>query len=368
MIPLIKVQLSEDEIAAATRVLQSGALRQGAITAQFEETFAKQVGAAYAVAVSSGTAALHLPYLHMLKPDDEVLLPTFTFIATASMVSLVGARPVFCDVDPKTFTIDIADARRRVTPRTRAIAPVHLFGNPCELAAINQLAQEFNLKIVWDAAQAHGATYGGKDVGGLDHAVAYSFYPSKNMFVGEGGMITTNDAALYERLKLTRSHGQSGTYLHTCLGFNYRLTDVEAAIGLKQLEKLDDLVGRRRANAAYLSSHLQKLPVIQTPVTQAGGTHSFNQYSITLKLKALTCTRDEFAEALNKLGVGTGVHYPRGLHQQPLFMDLYGSASLPVSEHLAECILALPVHPFLQAGELEAIVEAVKKVCERFAT
>jgi len=368
MIPLIKVQLSEDEIAAATRVLQSGALRQGAITAQFEETFAKQVGAAYGVAVSSGTAALHLPYLHMLKPNDEVLLPTFTFIATASMVSMVGARPVFCDVDPKTFTIDIADARRRVTPRTRAIAPVHLFGNPCEVAAINQLAQEFNLKIVWDAAQAHGATYGGKDVGGLDHAVAYSFYPSKNMFVGEGGMITTNDAALYERLKLTRSHGQSGAYLHDCLGFNYRLTDVEAAIGLKQLEKLADLVGRRRANAAYLSSHVQKLPVIQTPVTQAGGTHSFNQYSITLKLEALTCTRDEFAEALNQLGVGTGVHYPRGLHQQPVFMDLYGSASLPVSEHLAECILALPVHPFLQAEELEAIVEAVNQVCERFAT
>lgn len=186
MINLTKVRVSEEELAAATEVLRSGALRQGKVTANFEEAFAKQVGAAFAVAVSSGTAALHLAYLELLRPGDEILVPTFTFIATASMASMVGGHPVFCEVDAQTFTLDVADAKSRITLRTRAIAPVHLFGNPCDVDAIQALAQEFELKIIWDAAQAHGTEFRGKDIGSLDHAVAYSFYPSKNMFVERG--------------------------------------------------------------------------------------------------------------------------------------------------------------------------------------
>ena len=366
MIPLHKVVLTDAEVDAATRVLRSGALRQGEVTAAFEKAFAQEVGARFAVAVSSGTAALHLPYLDFLQPGDEILVPTFTFIATASMAALVGARPVFCDVDPRTFTLDLADARKRITSRTRALAPVHLFGNACDVDGIMALAREFDLKIIWDAAQAHGAKFRGRDVGSFDQAVAYSFYPSKNMFVGEGGIITTNDAQLYERLQLTRSHGQSGRYIHTCLGFNYRLTDVEAAIGLKQLARLGEMVARRRANGAYLSAHLGKIPAVQTPVEQTHGSHSYNQYSIVLDPDALTCTRDEFAGHLGELGVGTGVHYPRCLHQQPVFQELYGSAPLPVAEKLARSILALPVHPLLTEGELEQIVAAVRQACEKF--
>jgi len=367
MIPLAKVQLTEAEVAAAVEVLRSGALRQGPVTAALEEAFARAVGARYALAVSSGTAALHLLYPEYLRPGDEVLVPTFTFIATASMAAMVGARPVFCDVDGRTFTLDPADARKRVTPRTRALAPVHLFGNACDVGAVTALAQEFNLAVIWDAAQAHGTQYQGRDIGALEAAVAYSFYPTKNMFVGEGGMITTNDAGLYERLKLTRSHGEAGRYVHTCLGFNYRLTDVEAAIGLQQLPRLPELVARRRANAAYLTAHLGKMPQIRTPVEQTGGTHSYNQYCVLLDLEALGCSRDEFAAYLGELGVGTGVHYPRCLHQQPVFREAYGDVSLPVAESLAQRILALPVHPWLSQEELEAIVEAVRRACEKFS-
>ncbi len=367
MIPLAKVRLTDEEIAAAVEVLRSGALRQGPVAAALEEAFARAVGARYALAVSSGTAALHLLYLEYLRPGDEVLVPTFTFIATASMAAVAGARPVFCEVDGRTFNLDPADARRRLTSRTRALAPVHLFGNPCDVAALTALAQEFNLTVIWDAAQAHGTGYQGRDIGGLDLAVAYSFYPTKNLFVGEGGMITTNDAGLYERLKLTRSHGEAGRYVHTCLGFNYRLTDVEAAIGLKQLERLPELVARRRGNAAYLTTHLKELPQILTPVEQPGGAHSYNQYCVLLNLKALKCSRDEFAAYLGEQGVGSGVHYPRCLHQQPVFREAYGEVSLPVAEGLATRILALPVHPWLTPEELEQIVDAVRRGCEKFA-
>jgi perosamine synthetase len=367
MIPLNKVVLSDKEIAAANQVLQSGNLRQGKVTTALEEAFAKEVGAQFAVAVSSGTAALHLPYMEFLKPGDEILVPTFTFIATASMASMVGAKPVFCDVDSRTFTLDVADARSRITPRTKAVAPVHLFGNPCDMEGIAALAREFDLKIVWDAAQAHGTKFRGKDIGSFDQAVAYSFYPSKNMFVGEGGIITTNDARLFEKMKLTRSHGQAGKYVHSCLGFNYRMTDVEAAIGLQQLSRLGDMVARRRANGAFLSANLAKIPAVQPPLEQLHGSHSYNQYSIVLDLDALTCTRDEFTKHLNELGVGTGVHYPRCLHQQPIFQELYGSSKLPVAEKLTESILALPVHPLLTEIELQQIVRAVQQACEKFA-
>lgn len=367
MIPLSKVQLAQDELEAAIQVLKSGALRQGKVTAEFEKAFGQEVGAQFAVAVSSGTAALHLLYYEELQPGDDILVPTFTFMATASMVNMVGARPIFCDVDPSTFTLDVADARRRITPKTRAIAPVQLFGNPCDVKAITNLAQEFGLKIFWDAAQAHGATYDGKDIGSLDHGVAYSFYPSKNMFVGEGGMITVNEVGLYERLKLSRSHGQSGKYFHSSLGFNYRMTDVEAAIGLKQLPKLPGWVAARQKNAAFLTAGLHDLPFVQAPEVQGRGTHSYNQYCIVLNLEKLTCTRDEFGQRLGELGVATGVHYPRGLHQQPIYQRLYGNMTLPVAEKLAKSILALPVHPFLTPEELEKTVQAVRQVGEQVA-
>jgi perosamine synthetase len=361
-VPISQVALGEDEIAAVVAVLRSGKLREGPVCREFEERFAAHIGARYAVSVSSGTAALHIAYAALLEPGDEVLVPSFTFIATASMVMMVGAHPVFCDVDPYTFTLDVEDARRRITPCTRAIVPVHLFGNPCDIDAIQALADEHGLKIIWDAAQAHGARYNGRDIGSFDDVVCYSFYPSKNMTTAEGGMITTNDEALYEKCRLLRSHGQAGKYYHTLLGFNYRLTDVMAALGLKQLEKLEERVQRRRANARYLSKWLADIPGIQIPVEQPKGKSSFNLYSILLDLNQFCCDRDEFVRLLNAENIGATVHYPRPLHQQPAFAELAKDVHLPVSEDLSQRILSLPVHPSLKKVELDLIVAAMHKV------
>ncbi len=361
-IPIAQVALEEEEIAEVAAVLRSGRLREGAVCKEFEERFAAQVGARYAVSVSSGTAALHIAYAALLQPGDEVLVPTFTFIATASMVSMVGARPVFCDVSPDTFTLDVEDARRRMTARTRAVAPVHLFGNPCDIAAIQALQSERGLKVIWDAAQAHGARYKGQDVGSFADAVCYSFYPSKNMTTAEGGMVATNDAALYEKCRLLRSHGQVGKYEHLFLGFNYRLTDVMAALGIRQLEKLDRWVQQRQANARLLTQHLASVAGIQLPAEQLQGESSYNLYSVLLDLEQFSSDRDEFVRRLNAENIGATVNYPRALHQQPAYAGIAVGVSLPVAEDLCQRILSLPVHPGLGPDEVGCVAEGVRKV------
>jgi|Deesub1362A_J573_1020465.scaffolds.fasta_scaffold02373_6 perosamine synthetase len=366
-IPIAKVSLSDAEINAVIEVLKSGSLRQGKKTEEFESAFAEKVGAQYAIAVSSGTAALHIAYLAVLNPGDEVLVPTFSHISTASMVHFAGCKPVFCDIDPRTFTLDLEDAKKKVTNRTAAIAPVHLFGNACDIDGIIAFAREHGLKIIWDAAQAHGTKYGGKDVGCFDDLVCYSFYPTKNMITGEGGMITTNDAELAEKCRLLRSHGQTQKYYHPSLGFNYRMTDIEAAIGLEQLKKLDYFVQKRRENAAYLTERLLKIEAIIPPYVSERVEHSYHQYTILLDLDKLSCTRDEFTEALKAKGIGTGVHYPRPLHKQPAFEALFGSISLPVSEDISKRILSLPVHPALNKEDLDSIAQAVENVIARVA-
>ena len=362
LIPITQVALSEDEIDAVVEVLRSGNLREGHICREFEERFAAEVGARYAVSVSSGTAALHIAYTALLEPGDEVLVPSFTFIATASMVAMANACPVFCDVDPLTFTFDVEDARRRITSRTRAIAPVHLFGNPCDGDAIRTLAEEYDLKIIWDAAQAHGARYNRQDIGSFDDVVCYSFYPSKNMTTAEGGILTTNDEALYKQMKLLRSHGQSGKYYHTLLGFNYRLTDVMAALGLKQLGKLEGWIRQRRTNAMYLNEQLADVPGVVTPVEQPNGESSYNLYSVLIDLDRFGCDRDEFVRLLNAENIGAAVNYPRAMHQQPALAQYSGELRLPVSEALSQRIFSLPAHPALDQAELDLVVAAVRKV------
>lgn len=367
VVPMSEVAVSESEIAEVTAVLRSGRLREGPVCRDFEEAFAARVGANHAVSVNSGTAALHVAYAALLRPEDEVLVPTFTFIATASMVVMAGARPVFCDVDPKTFTLDVGDARKRITKHTRAIAPVHLFGNPSDVDGVRSLADEYGLLVIWDAAQAAGTEFGGRDVGSEQVAVCYSFYPSKNMTTGEGGMITTSDPMVMERCKLLRSHGQEGKYHHSTLGFNYRLTDILAALGLKQLEKLDGLVERRRANARYLTEQLQGFPGIQTPIEQSNGKSSFNLYSILIDPDQLGCGRDELVRLLNGAGVSASVHYPKGLHQQPAFASIANNTRLPVAEDLARRILSLPAHPGLDEDSLGLVVNRLRTVVDSLA-
>ncbi|MGD0479739.1 MAG: DegT/DnrJ/EryC1/StrS family aminotransferase [Terracidiphilus sp.] len=354
-----EISLTEGEIKAAVDVLRSGALRQGAQCDAFEAEFAAYVGAHHAVTSANGSAALHLAYMAFLSPGDEVLVPAFTFIATGSMVTAAGGKPVLCDVDPDTFLIDLEDAERRITPRTRAISPVHLFGNPCAIDAVEAFAERHTLKIVWDAAQAHGAHYRGRDVGACGDFVAYSFYPSKNMFVGEGGITCTDNKDFEHRMRYMRSHGQTGKYLHTMLGLNYRMTDVEAAIGRKQLQRLDSMLAARRRHAAMLSEGLAGIAGIHPQRVTPGGEHAWHQYSILVEDSIFGMDRDTLAAKLRDQSIATGVHYPRGLHQQPIFKELYGYEPLPNTERLAGQILALPVHHGLEEGDVTRIVEAV---------
>lgn len=358
-IGMAEISLTDAEIDAAVRVLRSGALRQGKECEAFEQEFAAKTGARFAVTSANGSAALHLAYMAFLQPGEEVLVPSFSFIATGSMVSAAGGRPVFCDVDPETFLIDLADAESKVTERTRAISPVHLFGNVCDVEAVESFAERHGLRIVWDAAQAHGGTYKGRDVGSLSGFVGYSFYPSKNMFVGEGGMTLTDDEEMATRMRYMRSHGQTGKYYHTMEGLNYRMTDVEAAIGREQLKRLDSMLATRRRNMDILNAELADIEGIHpqriTPETE----HAVHQYCIVVDPDNAGITRDELQARLKERGVATGVHYPRGLHQQPVFIEKYGRSSCPVTEWLAERILALPVHHGLSEADVHCVVKDV---------
>lgn len=360
-VPISKVVIGEDEIAAVVEVLRSGNLRGGEQCAAFEEEFAASVGSRYALAVSSGTAALHMAYAALLKPGDEVLVPAFTFFATASMVLAAGGVPVFCDVEPNTLTIDVQDAARQVTGRTRAIAPVHIFGNPVNVTAVQDFARAHGLAIVWDAAQAHGTRFGGVDIGSLGDAVCYSFYPSKNMTTGEGGMVCTNDAGQAERMKLIRSQGQPRKYTHTTLGYNYRMTDMQAAIGRGQLRHLPEWIEQRRDNAGFLRKALSGSSRLAVQQEQPNGRHSYHQFSA---LVDPAIQRDEVLNLLRSSGVECAVHYPTPLHRQPLFAEQWRDSSLPVSEDASGRILSLPVHPYLSPEDRQYVAEQVLDAVE----
>ena len=359
---MAEIQLTDKEIEAATEVLKSGALRQGKHCEAFEVEFAEKVGAKYAVTSANGSSALHLFYMGMtdLERGDEVLVPGYTFIATASMPAYHGVKPVFVDVHPNTYLMDLDHAESLITERTKAISPVHLFGNPCDIDAITAFARKHGLKILWDAAQAHGASYKDKDVGGFDDAVSYSFYPSKNMFVGEGGITCTNDEDLAKNMRFMRSHGQTGKYYHTMLGLNYRMTDVEAAIGREQLKRLDDMVAIRRRNGKMLNEALADIPGVTPQQVTEGGEHAYHLYCPLINADEFGCDHEALAAGLQERGVQNGIHYPRGLHQQPIFEEMFGKVSLPVCESLSTEIIAIPVHHGLTESDIEQVIEAIK--------
>jgi perosamine synthetase len=330
----------------------------------FEARFARAAGAKFAVAVSSGTAGLYLAYWALLSPGDEIIVPDFTFVATASMAVAAGLRPVFADVDPKTFTLDPTDVERRITRRTRAIVPVHLYGHPANVSGLMRLARRHHLRVIWDAAQAHGASFRGRDVGSFPDVVCYSFYPSKNMTTGEGGMLTTSNPSLAAEFRLLRSHGEESRYHHTRLGFNFRLTDIAGALGREQLKKLSGGVKRRRRNAAVLVRGLAGLQGLDLPGVAPGAAHAFNLFTIRLDPHALRISRDCFQKALARQGIETAVHYPVPLHRQPIFKGHGIDRDFPVSTRLAKTVLSLPVHPGLSSSNLQHIVRTVRGVLD----
>jgi perosamine synthetase len=364
-INMADTRLTESEIGAAVDVLKSGSLRQGPKVAALEQSFADFTGARFAVASSSGTSALHLAYLTFLKPGDEVLVPSFTFIATASAVILAGGTPVFCDIDPETFNMDVADAARKITPRTKALGPVHLFGNACAVAPLQSLAAKHGLKIVWDAAQAHGTLYAGQDVGSLGDFVCYSFYPTKNLFVGEGGITLTDSEEAARLMRLYRSHGEGEKYQHTVIGYNYRMTDVEAAIGLAQMERLPGMLARRRDNGARLTDGLAGIDGLTPQRVEDNSQHAYHQYCFLVNQARLGLDRDALRERLQEAGVFTGIHYPLGLHEQPVFRQMYGDLALPVTEDTRSRIMAIPVHHGLTPEDVEYVVGAIRTALAR---
>ena len=351
MIPIARPQMGEEEKQRVWEAMASGSLAQGPRVRELEEGFAAYVGAGHAVATSSGTTALHLALLgYGIGPGDEVITVPFTFIASANSVLYTGARPVFVDIAERDFTIDPSLVEAAVTERTRAILPVSLYGQPADMDAVNEIAERHGLAVVEDAAQAHGAAIG-KRRSGTWGAGTFSFYPTKNMTTGEGGMITTDDGALAERVRLLREHGMKVRYHHDVVGYNFRMTDIAAAIGLAQLPKLPAANERRRAIAARYDDELRG---VLTPQVRPGVTHVYHQYTLRVN------ERDAFAEALKARGVGSAIYYPIPVHRQKPFLALgYGHESVPVTDRLTAQVLSIPVHPSLSDDEVAAVIEAV---------
>jgi perosamine synthetase len=350
-IPVAKPQLGEEEKAAVMAVLDSGMLAQGKRVAEFETRFAELCGVKHAVAAASGTASLWLALLaHGIGAGDEVITTPFSFIASSNCILYVGAQPVFVDIEPDTCLIDAAAIEAKITGRTRAILPVHLYGQPCDMAAIMEIAGRHNLVVIEDACQAHGATFEGQSVGSFGTG-CFSFYPTKNMTTGEGGIVTTNDEALAERLRLLRNHGQSQRYRHDILGYHFRTTDIQAAIGLVQLDKLPAWNEQRVANAGYLSERLRGVGV---PTVRPNRRHVFHQYTIRIP-----GDRQAFQDHLREQGIGTAIHYPRPIHHQPVYASLGYDDVLPQAEAVAQQVLSLPIHPALSQSDLERVVAAV---------
>lgn len=355
MIPIAKPLLGKEEIDAVTEVLSSGMIAQGPKVDEFELAFSEYTGCEYAAAVNSGTAALHIALLaYGIGKGDEVITTPFSFIATANSILYTGAKPIFADIEPDTFNIDPEKIQEKITPNTRAILPVHLYGHPADMKAIMEIAEDKKLIVVEDACQSHGAAFHGKKVGSFGTG-AFSFYPTKNMTTSEGGMLTTNDKEIAEKAKMIRAHGSKVRYLHEMLGFNLRMTDIAAAIGLEQLKKLDKFTEARQRNAEMLSSELKGLPGLVPSITKIGCTHVFHQYTVRAK------KRDQLAAFLKEKEIGTGVHYPIPIHKQPVYKELGYKDSLPISERAVEEVLSIPVHPALSRADVQTVIKAIKE-------
>jgi perosamine synthetase len=359
MIPIAQPLLGEAEEAAVLAVLRSGQLAQGRVVAEFEERFAELCGVPHAIATTSGTTALHVALLaHGIGPGDEVITTAFSFVASANVALYVGARPVFADIDPETLNLDPDDVEARITPRTRAVIAVHLYGNPAAIDRLQDICARHNLVLIEDACQAHGATFGGRAVGTFGTG-CFSFYPTKNVTSGEGGMITTADRDLAERARLLRAHGSPRRYYHTTLGYNFRLSDLHAAIGLAQLDHLERWTAQRRWNAAVLMRLLDGQP-ISFQRTLPGTQHVYHQCTIRIPHG-----RDEAAAYLREHGVDSATYYPTPIHQQPLYQDLGYRDHLPHTEQATREVLSIPVHPALSDDDLKYIARTLRRALAR---
>lgn len=353
-IPAAKPLIGDGERAAVDRVLRSGMIAQGPEVVAFEQEFSDHfVAGRPVVAVSSGTAGLHLGLLAAgVGPGDEVIVPSFTFAATANSVALTGATPVFADIEPETFSLDPAAVETAITPRTRGVLPVHLYGHPARMRELEELTSRRGVALYEDAAQAHGAALDHRPVGTFGEFAMFSLYPTKNMTSGEGGMVSAATVDFARRVRILRNQGMERQYENEVVGFNARMTDVHAAIGRVQLTKVDEWTQVRRANAAFFDEHLRG--VIVPPVVP-GAHHVYHQYTVRV-----TEDRDRFVRALREEHqIGSGVYYPIPNHRLPSLAPYARGIDLPVTEQAVREVVSLPIHPSLTSSDLDRIVDAV---------
>ncbi len=360
-IPISKPLIGDEEIGGVVNVLKSGMIAQGEVVEKFEREFSNYIGSDFALAVCNGTVALDVALKALgIGEGDEVITTPLTFIATSNAILFQGARPVFADIENRTYNLNPESVLERVSPKTKAIVGVHLFGHPFDVNAILDICEDHDLILIEDCAQAHGAEFKGKKVGRFGTG-CFSFYATKNITTGEGGMITTSDNDIAEKCRLIRSHGEASKYRHLILGYNFRMTNIQAAIGLAQLEKLDKLNEIRRRNAEFLNRNI-RVEGLTKPVEIKGSKHVYHQYVVRVE-DDFPMKRDEFVSFLQSKGIGCAIHYPIPIYKQPLYVKLgYEDVKCPVSEEVSSRVVSLPVHPGVNEDQLRYIAETVNSV------
>lgn len=373
MIPVTKPYFTEDEERAAAEAIRSGWVVQGPRVREFERRVAEYTGARYALATSNCTTALHLALLALgIGPGDEVLVPSYTFIATANSVLYAGATPVFVDIDARTYNVDPAQLEAAITPRTRAIMPVHQIGLAADIDAIHAVAARHNLIVIEDAATIMGGTYKGRRIGAHSPAVCFSFHPRKAITTGEGGMVTTDDPAVAGKVEMLRSHGanisdlarhQAGTVVieqYPVLGYNYRMTDIQGAIGVEQMKKLDWILGRRRAVAATYNAAFADLGCLETPYAPPYAPHTYQSYCLRVRADSPR-TRDEIMAEMQAAGIATrrGV---MAIHLEPYYRERFGTISLPVTEAATRTTLLLPIYAQMTEADQDTVIRRLREL------
>jgi len=365
MINIAKPEIAEEEIKSVNEVLLSGVLAQGSRVAQLEEDFAKFCETKYALAVNSGTAALHAAlYAAGVGVGDEVITVPFSFIATINPILMQGAKPVLIDIDYATFNMDVTKLESAITSKTKAIIPVHLYGQPASMDEINTVAKKHGIKVIEDACQAINANYGSNKTGNLGDLGCFSLYATKNIMCGEGGMITTNNEEYANLIRKFRQHGMVGPYMYDDLGYNYRLTDLQAAIAIEQLKKAPRFTASRQKNAEEFNNAFANITGLVLPEVDNGRSHVYHQYTLRVT-DDFHMTRDEFVQALRDKGVGAGVYYPKALHTYPHIAKLgYKEGDFPESIKASNECVSLPVHPGLSDDDIKTIASAVKSLSD----
>jgi len=375
LIPITKPYLGEEEAQAAAEAIRTGWIAQGPLVARFEEAIAARLGVAHVVATSNCTTSLHLALLCSgIGPGDEVICPSFSFIATANAALYIGARPVFVDIDPRTYNIDPAAIEPAITPRTKAIVPVDQIGLAADLDPVLEIAERYHLRVIEDAAPALGATYRGRPVGAISPVTCFSFHPRKSITTGEGGAIATNDAELAARARVLRSHGASVSDLarHSAtsviieayeeLGYNYRMTDIQAAMGIEQLKKLDAILTRRRELAERYNAQLAEIPGVTPPYSPEDAPHTYQSYCVRLD-PATTPPRETIMERMLADGVATrrGV---MAIHEEPYYVERFGRVSLPVTEAATRQTLLLPLYMTMTDAEQDRVIASLRRALQ----